>query len=66
MNTVIRDLAEVESEVDLMERIVLALEDAGITRPVPQPEFEIETVTIMGINLVTVDGQSFTIGIDTF
>lgn len=61
----IQDLSQAESESILMARIVRALEDAGITRPVVQPEFEIDTVTIMGINLVTVDGVSFTIGIDT-
>ncbi|USN14007.1 hypothetical protein KABACHOK_01710 [Brevundimonas phage vB_BpoS-Kabachok] len=61
----LHDLAEVENEADLMGRIVRALSDAGITLPVVNPEFEVETVTIMAINLVTVDGQTFTIGIDS-
>ncbi|UTC28186.1 hypothetical protein GURKE_01550 [Brevundimonas phage vB_BpoS-Gurke] len=65
MNTTIHDIAQVETEADLMARIVRALSDAGITTPVVNPEFEVETVTIMGINLVTVDGVPFTIGIDT-
>ena len=61
----LHDLADVENEVDLMGRIVRALSDAGITRPVSNPAFEIETVTVMAINLETVEGQSFTIGIDS-
>ncbi|UTC29290.1 hypothetical protein BAMBUS_02080 [Brevundimonas phage vB_BpoS-Bambus] len=61
----LHDLAEVENEADLMGRIVRALSDAGITLPVVNPEFEVETVTVMAINLVTVDGQAFTIGIDS-
>ena len=61
----IAPIAQAETEADLMARIVRALEDAGITRSVPNPEFEVETVTIMGINLMTTDGLAFTIGIDT-
>lgn len=63
MNTA--PLTQAETEADLMGRVVRALSDAGIIAPVVNPEFEIDTVTITGINLITTEGQPFTIGIDT-